>query len=91
MSEVKHHPELDGPRPPCFSFAQWTSHVKCEKALAKQGHEPDPSGFCAECTVRYKHKMMEQGKCRHPYVVFVVDDDGELQGLRQITELHIAK
>lgn len=79
---ITHHPDLDGPRPPCFNPDQWATHVRCEKELVQQGIEPAPAGFCQGCTPRYRDKMVARGTCRHPDVVFTVDDEGGFEGHR---------
>jgi len=81
---LKLHPEVTGKPAKCFTPSQWKVFVNAERELAAAGKYVYPtSGFCAECTPRYKAQMMERGRCRHPDVVFEKDEDGQLVGVRK--------
>lgn len=82
-TKQKSHPELGGARPACFSIVQWANHVRLERRMVRAGqYVADRSGFCAECTPVYQHKMLREKKCRYPDVVFREDLDGSLRGVR---------
>lgn len=77
------HPEIAGPAPACFPPAQWVLWCRSERQLAGAGRiAQEPNGFCSVCTQQYKDRMMSLGKCRHPGVVFVPDEDGDPLGVR---------
>lgn len=81
------HPELEGPAPDCFPIAQWENWVKSERSIAAGGRLPNnPDGFCVVCTPRYQAAMIRRGRCRHPDVTFVADEDGDLLGVRPTSE-----
>jgi hypothetical protein len=37
-------------------------------------------GFCTDCTPEYKEKMLAEGRCEHPGIVFAIDEDGDVFG-----------
>lgn len=77
------HPEVDGPAPDCFPPAQWKLWCRSERMLMAGGRSSAaPDGFCQVCTAQYKERMVAAGKCRHPDVVFVPDEDGDPIGTR---------
>ena len=66
--------ELAGPRPECFTVAQW--HV-WQAIEADSELPPDPNGFCSACLPEFKAEQIAKGKCRHRGVVFLVEGEGE--------------
>jgi hypothetical protein len=67
--------------PACFPdrehFVAWVKY-------AGQTRQPSLT-YCTDCTPDYKKRMMEKGKCSHPGVVFVLEEDG-LRGVRASME-----
>lgn len=70
--------------PPCFAsraaFDSW-------KQKEKEGGPANLSGFCHDCTPRYKAAMEAAARCNYPEVVFVElidDEDGEMEPERYV-------
>jgi hypothetical protein len=43
-------------------------------------------GFCTDCTPEYKEKMLAEGRCEHPKIIFRRDKDGYIFGRPKPTE-----
>lgn len=63
-------------RPMCFdSDAQWLDWRRLSRASSHRANL-----FCADCTLAYQQKMVQQGRCAFPETVFVRDKDGCIRG-----------
>lgn len=79
----KPHPEIDGPRPPCFTFIQWHDWQRGERHASKQeGYQTEANGYCTHCTPWFQAMQKAAGTCSHPEVEFVEVQPGEIIGVR---------
>lgn len=87
MSKV--HPEVDGPRPQCFSPKAWQDWCCAEKTeSASDSYAPSLHGYCSECTLAYQASMKQHGACAHPGTIFVYDEGLEqMVGIRPLDKL----
>lgn len=76
MTEKLLHPDMAGPKPPCFSDSphfgwQWWIAGELEEYT-----EPNVNGYCQHCTPAYQRRMKAEGRCLHPDVKFSLSEDG---------------
>ena len=61
--------------PPCVSAE------KFEKWRDAAGYAIPKAGFCGDCLPEYQRDMMRVGKCSHPEIRFLLDEDGFMEGV----------
>jgi hypothetical protein len=65
--------------PRCFnSVLEWRDWQKAARVL-----NPGSSGYCADCTFKYKNKMVKENRCNFPTVKFKLVEDGGVEGVRE--------
>lgn len=73
--------------PACFEtvgqLAEW-------KKAARLSYFTKADGYCADCLPEYKDRMLWEGRCGFPGVVFV-NRDGEIVGRRSEAEIRAVK
>lgn len=47
--------------------------------------------FCVDCTPEYQREMIQAHKCAHPAVMFIMDRDGFLEGVRDPSQYHLKR
>jgi hypothetical protein len=64
--------------PRCFnSVVQWRDWLKAARVL-----NPGSSGYCTDCTFKYKNQMIKENRCNYPTVKFKLIDGG-VEGVRE--------
>lgn len=68
--------------PRCFeNRAQFIDWVHAARVA-----NPGPSGYCVDCTLEYKEKMLKADRCTYPAVMFRnVKEEGVI-GLRKLND-----
>lgn len=65
-------------KPECFDsdeqWQQWRTMAQLSACATKC--------FCIDCLPRYRDAMVEQGRCRYPGTVFVIEQGGAIVGIR---------
>jgi hypothetical protein len=68
--------------PACFeSKAQWDLY-RASWRIGKAKEQSRVVNYCEDCLPEYRDRMREEKRCAHPDVVFIVDDDGFISGVR---------
>lgn len=66
-------------KPPCFETQeQFEAYMDTLESTVQDSER----SFCWDCTYKYKEQMIEEGRCSHPMVRFVMID-GALVGKRK--------
>ena len=66
-------------KPDCVSvkqFGVWMEVAEIDPPFLKAG-----SGFCEDCLPDYQRRMKFEGRCSHPEIRFLVDNDGFIDGV----------
>jgi hypothetical protein len=65
--------------PLCFnSMLEWKDWQKAARVL-----NPGSSGYCTDCTFKYKNQMVKENRCSYPTVKFKLIEDGGVEGVRE--------
>lgn len=84
MPESKKRARRAPPHPRCFDTQkQWVEYIEARQDMGRRGWK----NYCTDCTPDYKDKMVVQGRCAFPRVIFIVVGrklpDKELIGVRK--------
>lgn len=50
------------------------------KVIARAHPPSKNAGFCEDCTIEFKNKKINEGKCENPDIIFVYDEHRNLVG-----------
>lgn len=63
--------------PACFNSQEdWDGW----RLIARKTYIDKRAGYCIDCTASYQARMVEEGRCEKPDIIFRIDSDGMLEG-----------
>ncbi|NBW12325.1 MAG: hypothetical protein EBR82_30270 [Caulobacteraceae bacterium] len=79
MTKYKKQVTFGSPMPKCWPIEE-IKNFNLWKDAARISMVNQKSSVCEDCTPEYQARMIDEGKCENPEVVFDVDEDGFIFG-----------